>query len=169
MSTGTEVRLAELGDADAIAEVHVASWRGAYTGLLPASVLDAHTVERRAARWREGLANANQRTWVALSDGIVVGFASGGPARDPDVTGRVGELYAIYVTPAAWDRGVGHALHQAALAALGDEYDAVVLWVLDGNARARRFYGRHGWSPDGAVKQEHRGESVLNEVRYRRN
>ena len=162
------VRPATLGDSDAIAEVHVASWRGAYTGLLPASVLDAHTVQRRAARWREELANTRQTTWVALEAGTVVGFASVGPARDADGSERVGELYAIYVAPSAWDRAVGHALHEAAVTRLGSEYDEAVLWVLEGNARARSFYERHRWSPDGTVKRERRGDAVLSEVRYRR-
>jgi GNAT superfamily N-acetyltransferase len=81
---------------------------------------------------------------------------------------RVGELYAIYVAPAAWDKAVGHALHEVAVEELGSEYDEAVLWVLDGNARARRFYERHGWVPDGGIKQEQRGTAVLNEVRYRR-
>jgi GNAT superfamily N-acetyltransferase len=167
VSTGVEVRVATLDDADAIAEVHVASWRGAYAGLLPASILDALSVERRAVGWREQLVAAEQTTWVALDSGTVVGFASVGPGRDVDAE-RLGELYAIYVAPPGWGRAVGHALHQAAVTELGLTYDEAVLWVLDGNARARRFYERQGWSPDGAVKQEQRGEVVLNEVRYRR-
>ena len=162
------MRQANVEDAEAIAEVHVASWRGAYTGLLPAAVLDAHTVQRRTARWREELAARGQTTWVAVEADTVVGFASVGSSRDPDTGPGVGELYAIYVTPAAWDKAVGHALHEAAVSTLASEYEGAVLWVLDGNARARRFYERHGWRLDGAAKQEARGDAILNEVRYRR-
>lgn len=42
-----------------------------------------------------------------------------------------------------------------------------VLWVLEANDRARTFYGRGGWSVDGATKIERRQEAELREVRYR--
>lgn len=29
-------------------------------------------------------------------------------------------------------------------------FASAALWVLEGNARARRFYHAHGWTPDGA-------------------
>lgn len=162
------MRLAEVDDAIAIAEVHVASWHGAYRGLMPQQLLDAHTVERRVPSWREQLASAEVTTWVAQLSGAVVGFASVGPARDADITGSVGELRAIYLTPDAWGTGSGHALHESALATLAASYDEAVLWVLESNARARAFYERHDWHVDGATKQETRGDAVLDEVRYRR-
>jgi RimJ/RimL family protein N-acetyltransferase len=46
-------------------------------------------------------------------------------------------------------------------------YGEAVLWVLEDNPRARRFYERTGWSLDGGVKDDsHLGVSVT-EVRYR--
>jgi len=162
------VRRAEVDDALAIAEVHVASWNGAYRGLMPQQLLDAHTVQRREPLWRDQLASACVTTWVAELSGRVIGFASVGPSRDSDITGAVGELRAIYLTPEAWGTGAGYALHESALATLATNYDEAVLWVLDSNARAREFYERHHWSADGATKQETRGDAVLNEVRYRR-
>jgi len=152
--------MARVEDAGAIAEVHVASWRGAYEGLLSVSLLAAHTVERRAAVWRAELAKSNQMTWLALDAGSVVGFASVGRARDPDLRGQVGELYAIYVSPPAWDQAVGHVRPEKAVSQLGSKYRDAVLWVLDSNARARRFYKRHGWLPGGTVKQEQLGEAT---------
>ena len=52
-----EVRQAIDGDAQAIAEVHVASWQGAYRGLLPDALLDGQSVERRAQWWTQAIAN----------------------------------------------------------------------------------------------------------------
>ena len=43
------IRSATLDDAAGIAEVHVASWRWAYTGLLPQAAIDQRTFERRLA------------------------------------------------------------------------------------------------------------------------
>ena len=42
------------------------------------------------------------------------------------------------------------------------------LWVLRGNARARRFYEHSGWQPDGAGRVEQRFNATLDEVRYQR-
>jgi RimJ/RimL family protein N-acetyltransferase len=47
-------------------------------------------------------------------------------------------------------------------------YLQVTLWVLDGNARARRFYEAAGFHPDGAVEEDDRSGFALREVRYRK-
>ncbi|WP_246292126.1 GNAT family N-acetyltransferase [Lentzea indica] len=88
-------------------------------------------------------------------------FAYTGPSRDADAGF---ELYAIYFLPSAWGSGLAEPLAQAAL---GDSRDAIV-WVLEENKRARRFYERLGFAPDGTTRQETIGSAVLNEVRYRR-
>jgi ribosomal protein S18 acetylase RimI-like enzyme len=46
-------------------------------------------------------------------------------------------------------------------------FDEAVLWVLETNERARRFYEKAGWKTDGQTKTEERGPVVLNDVRYR--
>jgi hypothetical protein len=40
--------------------------------------------------------------------------------------------------------------------------------VLDDNPRARRFYEREGWAPDGRTKREELLDVEITEVRYRR-
>jgi len=47
-------------------------------------------------------------------------------------------------------------------------FTAVVLWVLETNARARRFYEVAGFAPDGGEQVETFGAVPLREVRYRR-
>jgi GNAT superfamily N-acetyltransferase len=153
------VRLAVVPDAPAVAAVQVRTWQVAYRGLIPDEVLDNLSVEARTSMW-EGLIPSGG-VWVALADDAVVGFASAGPSRDADA-GH--ELYAIYVLSTAWGTGLGFEL---AKAALGDEPD-VVVWVLDGNERARRFYERIGFRADGLTKTETEGSAELKEIRYRR-
>ena len=55
-----------------------------------------------------------------------------------------------------------------ALTGLRDEgfFDAI-LWVLEENPRARRFYEHAGWTADGGVKDEQWLEKLVREVRYR--
>jgi ribosomal protein S18 acetylase RimI-like enzyme len=163
VTASRDVRPARAGDADAIAAVHVAAWQHAYRGMLPSELLDGLSVEARAQRWRRQLADVESgRTWVAGEP--VRGFVSVGPSRDEDAVEGTGEVYALYVHPDAWGTGLGSRLMTAGLGVLED---GVTLWVLEANERARRFYGRHGWRPDGVRRQETRGAVVLDEVRYR--
>jgi GNAT superfamily N-acetyltransferase len=94
--------------------------------------------------------------------------ASGGPLTADGLEGLVGELYALYVTPAWWSTGTGRALMDHVLTALrADGYPRAVLWVLAGNERARRFYERAGFTPDGSTNVITGLGSVL-ELRYAR-
>ena len=68
------------------------------------------------------------------------------------MAGETGELYTLYVSPAHWSTGAGRALTDAALDRLrAAGCRRVVLWTLTENARARRFYAKAGFAPDGAI------------------
>lgn len=109
-----------------------------------------------------------QHQLVAVDGDRVVGFVTFGPL-EPVEDPTVGELYAIYLDPDHWGHGDGRALMSAAERGLRDNgYAAATLWVLETNARARRFYEIAGWSADGGRRTEHRGEIELREVRYSR-
>ena len=158
-------------DAPALARVHVASWRAAYRGIMPDSVLDDLAVEAFEARWKQTLEQATRSTLVGEIDQQLVGFASVGPSRDVDaVPSQTGELYALYLDPQVWGRGLGYALWSAALQqALVDGFAEITLWVLEANTRARLFYERVGFRLEpGATRALEREGVVLPEVRYRR-
>ncbi|MCU1491304.1 MAG: N-acetyltransferase, partial [Acidimicrobiaceae bacterium] len=76
------VEPASATDAEDIAALHLASWRRAYSGLLPRSFLDGLDLEARRAQWRERLALPHgDDTFVLVSrdgDGRPAGFASAG-------------------------------------------------------------------------------------------
>jgi GNAT superfamily N-acetyltransferase len=162
------LRAAEVGDAKAIASVHVETWRVAYVGIIPAKVLDGLSIDERAVKWEETIAGlgAGERVEVAVDGERLVAFVYTGACRDEDAFG-VGELYAIYVAPSHWGSGTAPALLASARRALVDAgHDQAVLWVLEDNARARSFYERDGWALDGAVKSYGEGGDVR-AVRYR--
>ncbi|MDY7101045.1 MAG: GNAT family N-acetyltransferase [Actinomycetota bacterium] len=169
------VRRARPDDGPAIGRVHVAAWRAAYREVMPAVFLDGLEPTERGERWRATLTAASvdpadhPATFVVPgADGDVEGFALVGAARDADVGIGVGELWAINVEPAAWGSGAGPALLARAREALiGRGYVESVLWVVERNPRARRFYEREGWSADGAVRTEEIGGTAVREVRYR--
>jgi hypothetical protein len=91
-----------------------------------------------------------------------------GPLTAAGLAGETAEIYAIYLAPAAWSTGAGRALMDASLAALrAGGYQRVVLWVLTGNTRARRFYDKAGFAPDGATNIL-TGLGGVEELRYAR-
>jgi GNAT superfamily N-acetyltransferase len=166
-----DVRRARPEDAAGIAAVHVRTWQAAYEHIFGAERLDGLDPERRRLGWQRALAEREQHqedVFVAEQDGEVVAFASIGPAGDEPGDG---ELYAIYALPEAWGGGAGPALMRDALGALrGRGFAEAILWVLEDNPRARRFYEREGWHPDDgewARKVEpHLGVDVA-QMRYR--
>jgi GNAT superfamily N-acetyltransferase len=159
------VRAATVDDAFAIERIRVHGWRAAYRHVFPADELDAMQIDE--TRWRRRIEEppTSWSTVVAEHDGAVVGFASVGPSRDE---AGLGELYAIYVEPESWSTGAGRVLIERAEQLLQRDYTEATLWVLDANPRARRFYERAGWAPDGARKSERRWGVRAPEVRYRK-
>ncbi|MCL2455904.1 MAG: GNAT family N-acetyltransferase [Micrococcales bacterium] len=165
-----EVRVATVDDAAAIATVHVRSWQSGYAGIVPASYLDALDPETATERWRQWLAAGpadDVVTWVVTSGSKVVGFASVGPARDEDARRSEREVYSIYLVPEAWGFGAARELMRTVINEIGEDAP-LSLWVVADSARARQFYRRHGFSPDGVEEIRERGGVDLTEVRYRR-
>ncbi|MDN5893167.1 MAG: GNAT family N-acetyltransferase [Nocardioides sp.] len=148
--TPPSIRSAGIGDASPLAALHLDVWDETYAGLLAQSVLDDRRktpASVRAGRWRDRITQVP--TWVAEEDGELVGFANVGLGRDKS---GVLEVMALYVRARVYGQGVGHALLKTAL---GER--AAYLWVLDGNARAIRFYERQGFGFDGRTKVEEEG------------
>jgi RimJ/RimL family protein N-acetyltransferase len=162
------VRPAEPADAAGIAAVHVRSWQPAYAGLLPERVLASLDVERRTAEWQTALGpHSHLHAWVATTGDDVVGFVSMGPAQDEDADRRTLQIYAIYLDAGMWGQGAARELMRTALAEVPPR-TPVTLWVFAENERARHFYRRHGFQPDGTERTQDYDDTSLLEVRYRR-
>ena len=135
------VRPAAPRDAKAIAEIHVTTWQAAYQGLMPDEVLKAMTIEKRLAYWKEAIEYSDPQLLVATENDKVIGFVGFDRSRDPGTKSSVGEIWALYVTPAHWRKGAGLALWDGARDGLKEEgCTQVTLWVLLGNERALEFY-----------------------------
>lgn len=163
------IRHATASDPAGIARAQVAAWHAAYVDLIPAAFLADYTVAMRTGRWERILERPLPGGVVLVGeiDGVVEGFAAIANARDHGAVG--GELAALYVHPSRWGTGLGHALHEAAVASLAAAGHAhAVLWVLEGNLAARSFYERHGWRCDGARKVEDFAGAGVAEVRMER-
>ncbi|NNN01620.1 MAG: GNAT family N-acetyltransferase [Acidimicrobiaceae bacterium] len=156
-------------DRSDIARVHVRSWQVGYRGLIPDEYLDQLRPEDRAARYTFGAEESTGPQWiVGVDEAAVVGFIQFGRSRDQDALEH-GEVFALYVDPQYWGRGVGRALLDRAQHSLYHRgFRAANLWVLADNVRTMRFYERNGWSPDGLRHSEEVWGLVVESVRYQR-
>lgn len=122
------IRPALADDAAAVAEIYLTSFKATYDFPL------AHT-EAQVHTWIRHLIAA-QEVWVAVdSDDAIVGMMK-------VVTGELGQLY---VRPDRLGEGIGGALLEVARKR---SPDGLALYAFQANARARRFYERHGFLAD---------------------
>lgn len=165
--TSVDVREMALADCGRVSEIRIRGWQHAYRELMPQSYLDGLSVEADAERRRAWFAQGDGSVvnLVAEQEGKVLGWAACGPYRDGEVRTRDAELYAVYVDPAHLGTGVGRALLAEAVERCSS-YPRMYLWVVRGNAPARRFYERAGFRPDGAEEPSEAGGVSVPEVRY---
>lgn len=140
MST-MNIRLAVPEDADRIAQVHIASWRETYHGIIPTKYLKHLSHDKREQGWRKSLAEGP--VFVALDHtNEVIGFANGGPSRGSK--GTEGELYALYLLKTHQGEGTGKRLFDHVLEDLRQQgFSSCLVHVLADNP-SRFFYERFG-------------------------
>lgn len=135
-----KIRNATVDDAEAIATVHVNSWRSTYQQLIPEDYLNALDIQIREARWKK-LIQAGSTIFVAVDQEKIIGFANGGENRLKAYS-YDGELYAIYLLEEAQRKGAGKKLLGSVAKELRNEsYQSMLVWVLNGNPAAH-FYQR---------------------------
>ena len=154
------IREAAPEDAEAIARVHVESWRTTYPGIMPQDHLDDLSLVASTETWSlvlRGGSQAKTSVFVAEQDGgEIVGFVSGGAERsgDPDYQG---EVYALYLLQSAQGHGFGRRLVQTLACRLSsDGYRTLLIWVNAQNP-ARHFYEALGGVAARTGQREIRG------------
>ena len=137
-------------DARAVGELHHRSWVATYGPFVGTEGTGPFTLAERIEHWERLLDRrpGDRGALVAEHEGRVVGLVEW--EVGPDGDRAVGEVHAIHVAAEERGRGVGTTLLEAAVEAMRSlGVRRAVLWVLDGNSTARRFYERLGWAWDG--------------------
>lgn len=157
-------------DARAVAEIHISAWRAAYRGVFPDAYLAAQSLAEREAWWAEVIAGGKTAVLLAKSADTLRGWLSFGACRDTDAPSSQAELWAMYVAPDIWSRGIGRTLwHHARQTMQAQGFTHCSLWVLAHNARAIRFYTAAGFQLDVCPpKSIERGGQCFEARRYLR-
>ena len=136
------IRLAGPDEAEALFAIQKAASLAGLGHIFPADRFP-YPDDAVRERWREVVAGPDHQAFVAETDGEAVGVAA--IERD--------WLNGLYVLPERWGGTVASALHEAVVDAMrASGVAGVHLWVLEANARARRFYERRGWRENGTTR-----------------
>lgn len=164
------VRAARAGDVPEIARIQVETWRTAYRRFLPASVLEALTVEQATPAWRaavEAPPTAGHRVLVATEQDVLVGFAAVGPSAEEDAEPGEAAFAALLVEPRWGRRGHGSRLLAATVDHVrSDGATRLVAWVPDGDRASTSFFSSAGWERDGAVRTLEADGGTVRETRW---
>jgi GNAT superfamily N-acetyltransferase len=140
MSTGNEgveLRGASADDVEAVASIWRDGWPDGHLGNVPDELVAARTPESFSSRAAQRVGD----TVVAVVGGAVAGF----------VMVVDDEVEQVYVSSRHRGTGVAAALlGEAERRVRTNGHQRAWLAVVAGNARARRFYERMGWTDEGA-------------------
>ena len=139
------IRAATVCDVQEIAEFQTACWKEAYRDLVPRSYLHRVTADDRRARWRIRISTGARQVALGHVGDPLAGVVSWGTCDEADVPEL--ELMSLYVAAEYHGTGVASALLAHALG-----HAPAHLWVFEKNPRARAFYAKSGFSPDGGRK-----------------
>ena len=149
------VRYAVPEDCGALGEIMALSFRSAFGGFISQETLDRCAVAENCAGLLASLPK-EMTTLTGWVDGKLMGLLV--CSEQPD--GRA-EIEAIHSLPESWGTGLGAAMLDFAL-----KGRAAGLWAFEKNARARRFYEKHGFAFTGETRISEFDGAV--EVRYER-
>lgn len=157
------IRPARPTDAAELADVHIRAWHETYRGIMPDKTLDDLSFERSRQAWTKRLTALPDRHFVAVAvdeDDKVVGFASAGPKRLPELPAD-GEIFAInLVREAKLHRFGAQLMHAAAQHLVQQGFESAGLWVLERNTSARAFYERLGGTVETRREQDFGGTAL---------
>ena len=139
------IRDATQSDVTQIAELHAASWRTAYRGMLSEAYLGGDLVGERTRIWIDRLNNPDpkQRVLLAEISGKAAGFTCAYGSSNPELGTLLDNLH---VSREFQRQGIGARLMSEIAAWCYRELpgEGLFLWVLEPNLQARSFYEHRG-------------------------
>ena len=133
-------------DAPVLARIQTEAWKAAFGGILSPEAL-AQATNPEEAQAMHAFVLEHQLAHVSLQciDGTPQGMTAWSENRD-NLGCDTAELICIHSLPQFWGHGYGAHMIQHALEEAKHAGDVrLVLWVFEGNERARRFYETHGF------------------------
>jgi ribosomal protein S18 acetylase RimI-like enzyme len=144
-------RTAGIEDAAALAELGARTFTDTFGHLYQPSDLELFLRNHHPGAWEKELADPAFEVCVAEKDGRMVGYIKLGPPHLPfEPRGEAAELRQLYVVDEVKGQGVARELVEWLIERARDRRaDHLYLSVFTDNHRARRFYEKMGFEPEG--------------------
>ena len=147
-----------------VSSVYEQSWKHAYKGFIPQTYLDSIP----AGRWAASVSKPDMNNLVLEDNGVIVGTSCYCASRWEKFA-EYGEIVSVYLLPEYTGKGYGRKLVERAVSELNlSGFEKVLLWVLEENTNARRFYEHLGFKNSGEVLNDNIGGKDLREIMYTR-
>ncbi len=145
-----------------ISKIYESSWKYAYKGMIPQDYLDSIP----AGQWADNINKVGLNSLVLIECGRMIGTASFCKSRW-EKYGDYGEVVSIYFLPDCIRKGYGRLLLHKCIEELKKcGFNKVLLWVLEDNHRARKFYEKNGFIHSEEFIVDNIGGEEIREVSY---
>lgn len=144
-------RAATGADAEALAELGARTFTHTFGHLYQPGDLEIFLQNHSPEHWSKELADPAFEIRVAEQDEKLVGYVKLGPPHLPfEPRGEAAELRQLYVVEEVKGQGVADELIRWVIERARDQRaDYLYLSVFTENHRARRFYEKYGFEPEG--------------------
>lgn len=131
------IRYYEENDIEQVAKIIIDDWKIAYKGIIDDEYLIKLDYKDKEKSIKEKY--HKQKSIVLEEDGIIKGYSRFGRNRDEEK--NLGELYALYIKSDERGKRIGEKLLNKTARILKNRgYNEMIIWCLEKNERARKFY-----------------------------
>lgn len=142
------IKKADISDIQTLAEIHSVSLITSLGGLFPEeTVLEFFGLQRRLIGFTKEFKKGSPTNYLVYNDMEPIGVFTYGPSRYIEVDDKTIELWRVYLLPGYWGKGAAKPAVDLILSDIKDAgFKRVILWAMEENLRARRFYEKYGFT-----------------------
>lgn len=145
-----------------ISGIYEKSWKFAYKGIIPQDYLDGIPT----GHWAKSLNNNGMNNLLLIENSQIIGTACFGKSRWKKYS-DYGEIVSIYFLPDYISKGYGKILLNKCVDELNKlGFHKILLWVLEDNHKARKFYEKNEFICSEEYLNDSIGGKELREVMY---
>ena len=134
------IRYYEEKDIEQVAKIITEDWKISYKGIIDDEYLKNLDYKDKEKSIRE---KYQKQKSIVLEEGYIKGYSRFGENRDEEK--ELGELYALYVKADERGKKIGERLLKKTADILSKRgYKEMVIWCLEENKNARKFYEKMG-------------------------
>ena len=134
------IRYYEEKDIEQVEKIITEDWKIAYKGIIDDEYLKNLDYKDKEKSIRE---KYQKQKSIVLEEGYIKGYSRFGKNRDEEK--ELGELYALYVKADEIGKKIGERLLRKTADILSKRgYKGMVIWCLEKNKNARKFYEKMG-------------------------